>query len=573
MIREPVILPKRPRLSTRSSQRFFQLVDVIARANEPTSTDLEDLERSYNSTGEFLSACPEFRGDLIQIHAHGSRQLGTIVRPRDGSREGFDIDLIARLVPSARGKYESEHGPALLLDRLHCALNRYAQAHGLQLRRWERCVTLEYAGGMSADIAPVIDSPLFAAPFGDTHGLIPDRALRLFDSTNPRGYAKHFDLAATISPNFTATEALTMKSAKIDVAPCIKERLQADVWEVCNRDANVFEKSNPLDYTDWLIQRNSICGSNNFRKATRLLKYLRDIKKNFTCPSFLLTTLLGMQVNTWDQGATSFADVPTTLKTLVGRLDDWLQANPIRPTVRNPVLFEEIQSAAWDDTKYSNFRAKINLYRGWIDDAYDESDKEESIGKWQRVFGEDFAAQATSEIASTVSKAALSAFRGSAIADGAVDLVALVKKIGRAALPHGFDRLPHMRRPRWRAATGTQLTVNVGAQLWTSRYGQRIRPIASLSLMQPGYWIRFNASNNLGLPFPDTYKIHWRVTNTDEVARRENALRGDYYPSDEPWIRWERLSYRGVHMVEAFLVRRADEMLLGKSDPFYVAIE
>lgn len=360
---------------------------------------------------------------------------------------------------------------------------------------------------------------------------------------------------------------------KIDVAPCIKERLQADVWEVCNRDANVFEKSNPLDYTDWLIQRNSICGSNNFRKATRLLKYLRDIKKNFTCPSFLLTTLLGMQVNTWDQGATSFADVPTTLKTLVGRLDDWLQANPIRPTVRNPVLFEEIQSAAWDDTKYSNFRAKINLYRGWIDDAYDESDKEESIGKWQRVFGEDFAAQATSEIASTVSKAALSAFRGSAIADGAVDLVALVKKIGRAALPHGFDRLPHMRRPRWRAATGTQLTVNVGAQLWTSRYGQRIRPIASLSLMQPGYWIRFNASNNLGLPFPDTYKIHWRVTNTDEVARRENALRGDYYPSDEPWIRWERLSYRGVHMVEAFLVRRADEMLLGKSDPFYVAIE
>ncbi|CAN7638073.1 nucleotidyltransferase [Acidovorax delafieldii] len=220
MIREPVILPKRPRLSTRSSQRFFQLVDVIARANEPTSTDLEDLERSYNSTGEFLSACPEFRGDLIQIHAHGSRQLGTIVRPRDGSREGFDIDLIARLVPSARGKYESEHGPALLLDRLHCALNRYAQAHGLQLRRWERCVTLEYAGGMSADIAPVIDSPLFAAPFGDTHGLIPDRALRLFDSTNPRGYAKHFDLAATISPNFTATEALTMKSAtRADLAP------------------------------------------------------------------------------------------------------------------------------------------------------------------------------------------------------------------------------------------------------------------------------------------------------------------------------------------------------------------
>lgn len=220
MIREPVTLPQRPRSSLRASARFFHLVDIIARANEPTDTQLAALERSYNSTGEFLSACPEFRGDLIQIHAHGSRQLGTIVRPRDGSREGFDIDLIARLTSGARHKYDGEHGPTLLLDRLHGALSRYADARGLRLRRWERCATLEYAEGMCADIAPVIDSPLLAAPFGETHGLIPDRELRLFDSTNPRGYAKHFDHAAAISPNFTAALTLTMDSAvRADVTP------------------------------------------------------------------------------------------------------------------------------------------------------------------------------------------------------------------------------------------------------------------------------------------------------------------------------------------------------------------
>lgn len=360
---------------------------------------------------------------------------------------------------------------------------------------------------------------------------------------------------------------------KIDVAPCVKERLQTGVWEVCNRDTNLFEKSNPLDYTNWLIERNRICGSNNFRKATRLLKYLRDIKTNFTCPSFLLTTLLGLQVYASDRGTLSFSDVPTTLKTLVDRFDDWLQANPSKPTVRNPVLFEEIQSTAWDDTKYANFRAKINLYRGWIDDAYDEPDKEESIGKWQRVFGEDFAAREAIEKAGKVSEAALSVVRGSPVSAGVADLVALVKKIGRAALPVGFDRLPHMRRPRWRAATGTRLTVNVGAQLWTARYGQQIRPFDSLVPAQPGHWVRFNASNNLGLPFPDAYKVEWRVTNTDEVARRANALRGDYYRSDEPGVRWEQLSYRGVHMVEAFLIRRSSDSLLGKSDPFYVVIE
>lgn len=219
MIREPVSLPRRPSISTRSSARFFHLVDVIARANEPTVTQLSALERSYNSTGEFLTVCPEFLGDLIEVHAHGSRQLGTIVRPRDDSRLGFDIDLIARIRSEARHKYDGEHGPALLLDRLHRALSRYADAHGLRLRRWERCATLEYAEGMCADIAPVIDSPLLAAPFGETHGLIPDRELRLFDSTNPRGYAKHFDIAAAISPNFTAVVSLSESVTRADVTP------------------------------------------------------------------------------------------------------------------------------------------------------------------------------------------------------------------------------------------------------------------------------------------------------------------------------------------------------------------
>jgi len=204
LIHESVALPEQPPISMRSKARFFYLVDTIAHAHEPTLTQLEALERSYNSTGEFLATCPELGGLLLEIHAHGSRQLGTIVRPKNGSREGFDIDLIARLRPDALRKYDGDRGPVLLLDHLHNAIRRYAETHRLRLHRWERCITLEYAEGMCADIAPVIDNPLLTAPFGETHGLIPDRRLRLYNSTNPRGYAKHFDLAAAISPKFTA---------------------------------------------------------------------------------------------------------------------------------------------------------------------------------------------------------------------------------------------------------------------------------------------------------------------------------------------------------------------------------
>lgn len=80
MIREPAILTTRPRISPPSAAQFFYLADVIAKRHAPTQTQLEALESSYHGTGEFLSTCPEFEGLLLQIHSHGSRQLGTLVR-------------------------------------------------------------------------------------------------------------------------------------------------------------------------------------------------------------------------------------------------------------------------------------------------------------------------------------------------------------------------------------------------------------------------------------------------------------------------------------------------------------
>ena len=360
---------------------------------------------------------------------------------------------------------------------------------------------------------------------------------------------------------------------KIDVAPCVFERRHRDTYEVCNRDTDEFETSRPLEYTQWLIDKNTAVGGNGLRKVTRLVKYLRDVKANFTCPSFLLTTMLGSRVLDGEGPSAAFADVPTALKTLIGRLDDWLKGNPRLPVIRNPVLYEEIQSDVWDETKYANFREKINLYRGWIDDAYGEADRSESIGKWQRVFGEQFAAGEVTQKAGSVSEAALAALRGNPLFTGVRDLVDLVKRIGGTGLPEGFDNLPHMRRPRWRAASGATLRVIVIAQLYTARDGQWLSTIADLSAVPAGRWLRFEARTHLGLPFPDGYATWWRVTNTDQVAERANALRGDFYRSDRDQERWEKLEYRGVHLVEAFVVRKADQQLLGKSAPFHVVIE
>ena len=208
-------------------------------------------------------------------------------------------------------------------------------------------------------------------------------------------------------------------------------------------------------------------------------------------------------------------------------------------------------------------------------DAYDEADRNESIAKWQRVLGEGFASGVVVEEAKSVSRTAIAKIRermGDAY-QFANDLVTLVKNLGASALPPGFDRLPHMRRPKWALAPGAWLHVNVRASLWEGREFGSLGGIQSLQGLPSGRYIRFNAVNNVGVPFGSEYAVHWRVTNTDQEAYDHKALRGGFEKSDSPGVRWEQLSYRGVHLVEAFVVRTRDDKLVGQSAPFYVMIE
>lgn len=357
---------------------------------------------------------------------------------------------------------------------------------------------------------------------------------------------------------------------RIDIAPCVKDRLWPSIYEVCNRSTNQFEMTAALAYTDWVVGRNSVAGGNDLKKVTRLLKYLRDIKTNFTCPSFLFTTLVGMHIFDTDKDTAAFADTPTCLKTVMGRLDDYMQARPSMPVIRNPVLSSDIQSQVWDQTKYSNFRNKINLYRTWIDEAFDERDRDEAIGKWQRVFGDSFAAGEAKESA-RISES-ISSSEALVVAGQFKDLVQRVIERGSAALPDRITRLPYVRRPKW-ISSSTTYRVRVSADLLTSKKGMRLFAVTTLQPLPNGSSIRFTASNAVGLPFDASFKVQWRVTNTDKAAYDANALRGDFYASDSGFWREEDLAYRGVHFVEAFLIGKHDNRLYGKSEPFYVVVE
>lgn len=363
---------------------------------------------------------------------------------------------------------------------------------------------------------------------------------------------------------------------KIDVAPCVVDRNFQGSLEVCNRDTNTFESTEAEQYTAWLIERNGWSGSNSFRKVTRLVKYLRDIKTTFTCSSVLLTTLLGNQVYSTDQGKSEYGDVPTALKTLFGRLDGWLQANVNKPVVSNPFLWTEDFAADLTDVQYSNLRDVIHRYRGWIDEAYDEEDRSESIAKWRRVFGDKFAKDVVLEEAVAVAKSAVAAIRETAgvLADVSGDLIALVQRYGRRAVPDSFKRRPHMQQPRWRKTPMLELPVMVRAELYASQGFNKLRDVRSLDVLSAGQWLQFRAMTLNGMPLTsEEFDVQWRITNTDQVATARNQLRGDFYPSSTRGCRWEHLEFRGVHLAEAFVIRKRGDVLIGKSEPFLVAIE
>lgn len=202
MYRDQSVGPLRRRYSAQAGAKFVYLAEAIGRAHEPTSTQLDDLDRAYRATGEYLTTCPEFDGLLYLVHAHGSRQLGTMVRPVEEFREGFDIDLAACLTRDGLQRYGGPGGPARLINDLFTAMQRYAKRYGLEIARDDRCVTLTYSGGMKADFAPVIDDPSHVVLHGETHGRIPDRDLERYVPTNPRGYCKAFDKIALIAPAF-----------------------------------------------------------------------------------------------------------------------------------------------------------------------------------------------------------------------------------------------------------------------------------------------------------------------------------------------------------------------------------
>lgn len=358
---------------------------------------------------------------------------------------------------------------------------------------------------------------------------------------------------------------------KIDIAPLVMDRQYQGVLEVCNKRTDQFEQSQPIEYTRWIREKNGYSGNNSFRKATRLIKYVRDIKKRFSCQSVLLTTLIGHRIEWFDKDSGAFADTPSALQTIMGRLDDWLQERPDKPEVPNPALPSQNFADLWNDTQYANFRNFVNKYRKWIDEAINAATRSDSIEKWRKVFGDEFAK------GENVEKVEVSAMRRTSalLMEGAAHLDSLVDSVitfGITVLPAWFKTPPHIQPPRWQSAENVSRNVQVFAEYAAQETG-RTHPINNGEAVPPRGGLWFDVRVNKFQLVPADCYVRWRITNTGTIAMALKKGRGGFEVPTEGNRRWESLEYRGVHMSEAFIIRRADDRLVGYSEPFYVVIK
>lgn len=161
------------------SGRLDDLLDEVCIALQITDAQYETAKSRYEAIGDWLSAVGSPIAALRpRIYAQGSAAIQTTVRPRGA--EEYDLDLVC----------EVERSPLDPMGLYEAVWRRLADhaTYRPMLERKNRCIRVNYARLFHLDILPAKPDPRR----GGTCVLVPDREMRGWKESNPRGYAAWF---------------------------------------------------------------------------------------------------------------------------------------------------------------------------------------------------------------------------------------------------------------------------------------------------------------------------------------------------------------------------------------------
>ena len=194
----------------------------------------------YDGVGEWLAGSEDPLLKLMGILLQGSTAIGTTVRPI-GSNE-HDVDLVAH-APDLGNGIEPATLKKAIGDRLK------ANGHYKPLLvEMARCWRLVYANEFHMDITPSI--PNRSCNMGGE--LVPDRALKMWKPSNPKGYKALFLERVKLAPRFRVTKSLNAQDrARADIEPYPEQvrfkGLLQRVVQILKRHRDVFISVNEVD--------------------------------------------------------------------------------------------------------------------------------------------------------------------------------------------------------------------------------------------------------------------------------------------------------------------------------------
>lgn len=311
-------------------------------------------------------------------------------------------------------------------------------------------------------------------------------------------------------------------SCHVDVVPYI---VRPDgTQQIVNYKENKFEPTNPGGFTEWMQEKDELA-HDNLRRVLRLMKYLRDIKNRYTCPSVVLTTIVGERVQTVDAEA-RYGDVPTAFTSLMDDLETWMNWYSSVPPLPDPSCPGTDFNHRWDPERYATFKTETQGYAAWARDAAAETAPAKAVVLWQKLFGPKFVLPPAGYVrqrASAPSKP-------------------LVKRAPGEEFPSDYG---------WTLDPHSPFTVRIRASV-EIKPGFRGGSLRSLrrSLTKDRH-VLFRAETDT----TGEYELWWKVRNHGDEAAGLGQLRGKLERDGGSHQKRERTLYAGKHYVEVYVVK------------------
>ncbi|MBL0388493.1 nucleotidyltransferase [Tumebacillus sp. ITR2] len=333
---------------------FDNLLHRIGGKLQISDTQRDLAKGHYEAVGRWLAADENlYSGADMQIYAQGSLRIGTTVKPISGQE--FDLDIVCEFDAKWRGKDSIE-----LLRAVEHRL-RMNKTYAPMVQVMKRCVRLNYANDFHMDILPAVP----ADDSGNGCLKVPDRKLKDWKDSNPKGYADWFEKEAE-----RILQVFMEKSAEIEPFP----------------DDETFDFKPPL------------------KRAVQLIKRYRDVhfeSDSENAPiSIVLTTLAARHY----KGDSS---VYGTIMSILKEIKASIPKNGKRLIVLNPKNEREDLSERWDaePEKYQHFIRFIDHF----EDTWAQLNAQQGISnitdRLKAMFGESVTEGALLEQAAYFEKA------------------------------------------------------------------------------------------------------------------------------------------------------------------------